>query len=379
LDVLKRFVLLYFRLRFHRRAVIFRLHRNNNNGFMNRRRFLQASMVGAAAGVNGYLGGAEAPPARIKIGFLGTAHAHFREKLKVVRESPDFDLVGLCEENETARAKGPTDGSWMTRDALFGATEVIVVESAVRDHAAHAKAALAAGKHVHVEKPPAPTLQSLRELLELAREKRRLLQIGYMWRHNPGINAALEAAREGWLGAVFLVRAAMNTLGGDAQRLEWGEFPGGAMFEQGCHLIDALVRLLGKPSKVSPFLKHHGANGDSLADNTVAVFEFPRALGIITSAPLQPNAGPHRCFEVIGSNGTARVQPLEPPGLTLDLARPAGPYPAGVQEVKLPVYRRYVDEFAALAAAIRARKPLSVSSEEELTIHETLLRACEMR
>lgn len=347
---------------------------------MNRRHFLQASIASAAAlGVKGLAAEAAtpAPAPRIKAGFLGTAHSHFKEKLKVIRESPDFELVGLCEENEVVRSKGPADVRWMTRDALFAATEVVIVESAVRDHAAHAKAALLAGKHVHVEKPPAETLPGLRELLGLARERRRLFQVGYMWRHHPGFNAVIDAVRKGWLGDVFLVRATMNTLGGESQRQEWGEFRGGAMFEQGCHLIDGLVRLLGKPAKVTPFLKHHGA-ADRLADNTVAVFEFPRALGIITSAPLQPNAGPHRFLEVLGSNGTARVQPLEPPALTLDLAKAAGPYKAGVQEVTLPAYRRYVDEFVELAAALRGGRPLPVSMDDELAIQETLLRACEM-
>jgi predicted dehydrogenase len=346
---------------------------------MKRRLFLQTSILGAAAvGMKSFAAQTATPASRIKAGFLGTAHSHFKEKLNVVRESPDFELVGLCEENEAVRAKGPADARWMTREALFGATEVVVVESAVRDHAAHAKAALLAGKHVHVEKPPADTMQGLRELIELARERQRLLQVGYMWRYNPGFNAVIEAVRKGWLGDVFLVRATMNTLGGETQRREWAEFRGGAMFEQGCHLVDGLVRLLGKPVKVTPFLKHHGVPADQLADNTVAVFEFPRALGIITSAPLQPNAGAHRFFEVLGSNGTARVQPLEPPGLTLDLAKAAGPYKAGVQEVKLPAYRRYVDEFVELATAIRSRKPLPVPMDDELAIHEALLRACEM-
>jgi predicted dehydrogenase len=148
------------------------------------------------------------------------------------------------------------------------------------------------------------------------------------------------------------------------------------MFEQGCHLIDPLVRLLGKPARVEPFLQRTG--NDELADNCVAVFEFERALGMVSSAPLQPNAGPQRFFEVIGTNGTARVQPLEPPALILDLGKAAGPYAAGRQEAKLPPYRRYVDEFAALARAIRTGQALPFAPEQELTIQETLLRACQM-
>jgi predicted dehydrogenase len=317
-------------------------------------------------------------PRKIKLGFLGTAHSHFGEKLKVVRESTDFELVGLCEEEETQRAKGPAGAQWLSAGKLFADAEVIAVESRVKDHARHAAMALRAGKHVHLEKPPADRLEEFRELQRIAAERKRLLQVGYMWRYNPGINAVLEAARKGWLGEVYLVRATMNTLAGPDQRREWGRFRGGAMFEQGCHLIDPLIRLLGRPTKVSPFLKHSAAVDDDFADNTVAVFEFRRALGIITSAPLQPNAMPHRFFEVLGTNGTARVHPIEPPALTFDLAAAMGPYTLGRQEVKLPAYRRYVDEFVALAAAIRENKPLAVTPEEELRVQEWLLRACDM-
>ena len=99
---------------------------------------------------------------------------------------------------------------------------------------------------------------------------------------------------------------------------------------------------------------------------------------VITSAPLQPNAGPQRFFEILGTNGTAKVQPLEQPALTIDLGKAAGPYSAGRQEVKLPPYRRYADEFAELASAIREQKALSFSIEMEINVHEALMRACEM-
>jgi predicted dehydrogenase len=318
------------------------------------------------------------PPRRLKVGFLGVGYSHFKDKFELIRASPEWELVGLCEEDEVARSTGPADARWLSAGQLFAEAEVIIVESAVKDHAPYARRALLAGKHVHVEKPPAPALAAMRELLRLAGEKQRLLQVGYMWRYNPGINAALAAARQGWLGEVYLVRATMNTLVGPELRREWAQFRGGAMFEQGCHLIDPLVRLFGRPIKVSPILKQSGRYDDGLADNCVALFELPRALGIITSAPLQPNAMPQRFFEVLGTDGTARVQPLEPPAFTLDLGKAAGPYSAGRQEVKLPVYRRYVDEFAALALAIREGRPLAFTPEEELAVHETLMRACEM-
>ncbi len=45
-------------------------------------------------------------------------------------------------------------------------------------------------------------------------------------------------------------------------------------------------------------------------DNTVAVFEFPNALGVLTSATLQPRSGNQRSFEILGTNGTAILKPI---------------------------------------------------------------------
>lgn len=315
---------------------------------------------------------------KLRVAFLGARHSHFREKLKVVQESADFTLVGVCEQDGDVRKSVTAEVRWLTFDEVKAEADVVVVESGVRDHAMDARRALQAGKHVHVEKPPTATFADLKELLEIATDRKLVLQVGYMWRYHPGINAAIEAAQKGWLGKIFQVRATMNTLANAESRRAWAEFRGGSMFEQGCHLIDAVVRLMGKPRKVNYTLQFSGVSDDKLFDNTVAVLEYHQAMAIVTSASIQPNAGPQRFFEVLGTNGSARIQPLEPSSLVIELDKAAGPYAAGRQEVPLPAYRRYVAEFAALAAAVREGKPLPVSPKTELEIHETLLRACDM-
>jgi predicted dehydrogenase len=126
---------------------------------------------------------------------------------------------------------------------------------------------------------------------------------------------------------------------------------------------------------VTSFLGTHGG-ADGLADNTVAVLEYPRALAVILNSTLQPSAFPHRYLEVLGTAGTLLVKPIEPPALLVDLARPAGPYRGGSGAVPLPEYRRYVGDFAELAAAVRGERPLSVASEEDRVVQESLVRAC---
>ena len=355
---------------------------------MNRRTFLHTSLAAELVRSSSFslsLAAATAPallaaasPRRIKLGFLGVAHSHADGKLKALQSSPDWELIGIAESDPKLRAKHESKNlRFLSPGELLRDTEVIAVESAVRDHYRHAKLALAAGRHVHVEKPPAVTLSEFRELVELARSKGRLMQMGYMWRYHPGFIAILDAAKNGWLGQVSLVRGAIDSSYAGAARTELAEFRGGGMFELGCHLIDAVVRLLGKPDKVTPLLRTHGAT-DSLVDNALATFEYPHALATISVNLMHPGAGAHRFFEVVGTNGTALMRPLEQPTLQFDLAKAAGPYTKGIQTLTLPKYERYVPEFADLADAVRRARPLTVTPETDLVVHESLLFACAM-
>jgi len=335
---------------------------------MRRREFLSAAMAAPLA----------AEP-RVRVAFLGANHPHGPAKVELLRQHAAFDLAGVCETDASYRTRYEKAGiRLLARDAVLQdrSIQAIVVDSRVPEHSADARAALEAGKHTHVEKPPSHDLAGLRVQVELARRKNLVLQMGYMWRHHPGINKALEAARQGWLGEVHFVRGTISTLIAPAERMELAHFPGGQMFELGGHLIDPMVRLLGAPVKVTPVLKKLGSDG--LADDTAAIFEFPRALGTIQTASMQPGASRQRSFEIFGSNGSAVVRPIEPATLEIDLAKAAGPYRAGAQTVELPVYRRYVADLVELAEAIRGSRPIPVRLEDELAVQQTLLAASGM-
>ena len=238
---------------------------------MNRRELLAATGT-ALTVLPVALSAADAPvKPKIRVGMLGATYSHAADKLKFILASPDWELVGVWEESDAGRETCRKLGARSLSQAeVLERSEVVFVESDIRDHAQHASRALRAGRHVHVEKPPATTLGEMRELVTLAREKRRLLQTGYMWRHHPGFGAILEAKRQGWLGEVFMVRAHIANNLTILRRPDWAEFPGGGMFEQGSHLVDVIVRLLGRPKEVTPFTRHHGAFADKLNDNNVA-------------------------------------------------------------------------------------------------------------
>lgn len=340
---------------------------------MRRRELL---LAGAATAVN-----MAAAPERIRIAFIGGQHSHALEKARVLKASADWELVGVVE--ESPEVAGQYEKLGVPRISREAALEdktipVIAVESAVKNHEEHAVLALRAGKHVHIEKPMAHTREGMNDIAREARSRKLLVQSGYMWRYNPGFQKVIEAAKSGWLGEIYAVRGMINTLIAPERRPEWALFKGGQMFELGCHLIDPLVRILGSPVRVQSTLRKHSDHSDKLADNTIAVFEYPKALAVVQSSTLQPGAGSHRSFEVLGSNGTAVIRPLEQPVLDIDLAKAAGPYKAGKQRIELPKYQRYVDDFVELAAAVRGSKQLVASLEQEVAVNEALLRASEM-
>ena len=153
--------------------------------------------------------------------------------------------------------------------------------------------------------------------------------MGYQWRYHPAMQAAIEAARKGWLGRVYLFRATIDKPIPPEDRRELAAFRGGMMFELGCHLIDRAVDLLGKPRKVTGILRHDSPLDDNLADNTLAILEYERALAEIRVSAFQPHGDQYREIEILGTNGKAVVQPFSPLRLMVDLGEPAGPYKAG--------------------------------------------------
>lgn len=313
------------------------------------------------------------------MGFLGVSYSHGPAKLELATRSPDWDFVGVCDPSPSARSLCEKLGTRViSEDELLAKAEVIAVESDISDHARHALAVLRAGRHLHLEKTPVMKFSEMEEIISTARQKNRLVQVGYMWRYHPGFLAILEATRSGWLGDLHLVRGSISNFLPPERRREWARYAGGAMFEQGSHLVDATVRLLGRPEHVIPFLARHGRFDDGLKDNNVAILEYASARAVIMNTALQTSSSPPRSFEVIGSRGAATLAPIEPGRLVIDLVEAAGPYAKGKQEVPLRPYRRYEDDFIELAAAIRGEKMLSLSLDDELISAETILRASSM-
>jgi len=120
-------------------------------------------------------------------------------------------------------------------------------------HAPVALEAIAAGKHLLVEKPIATTLADARAMVEAARRAGVVLQVGHNERFDPQYQELQRLVAAGELGEVFCARADHN----QNLRLPAGHWlrsaarsGGGALIGSGIHRVDLLRWLLGEVAEV---------------------------------------------------------------------------------------------------------------------------------
>lgn len=149
------------------------------------------------------------------------------------------------------------------------------------------------------------------------------------------------------------------------------------MFELGCHVIDAIVYLLGKPDQVHAFNRKSIA-GDPLVDNQLAVLEYPNVAATVRSALVEVDGFARRQLVVCGNKGTLEIRPLEPPSVRLTLEEPVGGYKKGSQMVTFPNSGRYDKDFEDIAQVLRGNRSFQFTYEHDLAVQETVLRASGM-
>lgn len=319
---------------------------------------------------------------RIKIGQIGVGHAH-ASKLSVFRASPDYEVVGIVEPDPALRQRAANappyrDLKWLTRQQLLETPglEAVLVEARVRDLLDNAEACVDAGKHVHLDKPAGESLPRLKRIHDVAARKKLLVQMGYMYRYNPAVVLLRDFLKRGWLGEVFEVHAVMSKVVAPPSRKLLADYRGGMMFELGCHILDLVIGVLGKPSAVTAFNLHSSPVQDRLLDNMLAVLSYPRASATVKSSALEVEGGNRRHLVVCGTEGTFHIQPLDNPAARVSLSRARGEYKKGTQDVKFPKFVRYVADAADMARVIRVEKSPDFSHEHDLTVQETLFKAC---
>lgn len=91
--------------------------------------------------------------------------------------------------------------------------DAIVVATPVSAHYPIAREALEAGKHVFIEKPLAQSVDEGRKLLELAREKKRVLMVGHTFVFTAAVNKIKDLIWAKELGDIYYISTSRVNLG----------------------------------------------------------------------------------------------------------------------------------------------------------------------
>ena len=270
-------------------------------------------------------------------------------------------------------------------EALFEdeAVELVVVATPNETHAGLARRALAAGKHVVVEKPFAVTSREADELVALAREAGRVLTAFHNRRWDGDFLTVRKLLDEGRLGRLREYESRYDRLREEPRPGAWRERPGpgsGLLYDLGPHLIDQALVLFGRPRAVEAAVRRQRefAQTDDFFDIALHYDAGPRvrlAAGMLAREPTPR-------FRLRGDAGAFVKYGLDPQEEALKAGRtPAGPGwgaepperwgtltagadGAGETRAVETLAGRYQDFYRNVAAAIRGRAEPAVRAEE---------------
>ena len=147
--------------------------------------------------------------------------------------------------------------------------EGIVVATPVSTHYKMARRALEANKSVLVEKPLSTSSQEAQELLDLARERKKILMVGHTFEYSAPVLKMREIIASGELGDVFYVSSVRANLGLFQRDVN-------VTWDLATHDISIILNLMGgrMPEAVSCQGESHYGNG--IEDVAMLTLRFER-------------------------------------------------------------------------------------------------------
>lgn len=326
-----------------------------------------------------------------RVGVYGIDHNHCEAKIKELRTHPDeFEIVGVfCESDKAYKSR--IEGCltyrdldiYYDKDEFFSLPNIdfMLVEPAVPNLLAFGKECIDRGYHIHLDKPVGFDLKGWKMTLSEAKEKGLIIQLGYMYRYNKGIEYALKRAKEGALGKVFYINADMSTglpVWFKKDLLSYG-VKSPAMYIYGVHLIDLILSGMGKPESVKHYSRASHIDGFDFLDNSFAVLSYQNGIATVKTFATEIGGWEHREFKICGEKGTIRVSPIEnkmivEECLQEDVKNPWRPS-SRILPIEEPPYR-YLDQFRHFVKMIHGEEKNIYSYEHEYFVQKLTLQAC---
>ncbi|MGE0715056.1 MAG: Gfo/Idh/MocA family oxidoreductase [Alphaproteobacteria bacterium] len=179
-------------------------------------------------------------------------------------------------------------------EVLAADCDGVVVATPAPTHGALARRALAAGKHVLVEKPFALDLADAEATVDLARRKGLVVMAGHLLRYHPAFEAAAAIVRSGGVGRILRI---------ESRRAGWGKVRSAesALWSLAPHDVSMILHLLeGRPRLLSASASAVLQPG--IADDAGLTLGFPcGAVATVSVSWLAPQRV--QSLSVVGTSG----------------------------------------------------------------------------
>lgn len=266
---------------------------------------------------------------------------------------------------------------------------LIVISTPNDTHYALCREAIAAGKHVVVDKPLTPDVSQTVALIAQARPRGTLLVPFHNRRWDGDFLAVRGLVESGRLGEVLLFEACWDRFR-PAMAQPWKESPetgAGQLLDLGPHMIDQVLLLFGMPEAVQADLarQRHGGRVD---DYFVLTLFYGERRVVLASSRMV--AAPRPRFALHGRKGSFVKYGLDPqeaalraggsvrdPGHGVEDAAQHGrlTLPDGQVEIVPSPRGEYRHFYTGVVAAIRDGAPPPVSAEDALAGLQVIERA----
>ncbi len=324
----------------------------------------------------------------IKIGQIGLGHNHGAAKMATIRKFSNlFDVIGIAPENEMWMEKRSNLPAYeglpiLTADEIIRNCDAVLVETEIPLLTQTAQKCADARKHILMDKPASGTLSEFKHLLETAKQNNLVLQLGYMYRYNPAILKCIEKLNNNEFGQITSINAEMSASDPVNYRRWLSQFPGGGMYIFGSHLLDLIIRFMGRPVNVHSLFSTSGKDNLKLKDQALAVLEYPNGMARIYTSAIEINGYGRRQFIISGTKATASILPMERPCRMTWSDTEIAKHHHEDFKVTVPVADppkecRYDDEVQSFYNYVTGKEKNPWTYEHDYIVQETLLKIIE--
>jgi predicted dehydrogenase len=249
-----------------------------------------------------------APPIRVALLGYGLAGAVFHAPLIAAVDGLELAAVVTRNEERRSRARrehpeavllGSAEDVW----ERAGDVDLVVVASPNRFHVPLARAAVAAGLAVVVDKPLAASAEEARALVREARERGVLLTVFQNRRWDGDFLTVRGLLETDQLGTVARFESRFERwrpqLSGGWRESEKPEDAGGLLYDLGSHLVDQALQLFGPAAQVYAELDTRRAGARTDDDTFVAVTHESGIRSHLWMSAIAADQGPR--FRILGS------------------------------------------------------------------------------